>query len=129
MTANGKCLCGAVGFSIELPTKWVAHCHCTQCRRAHGAAFVTFVGVKEEQFSLHDPAGALKWFQSSPEAQRGFCSQCGSTLFFRSTKWPGEMHIARANFVDPLDRLPQAHVYYDTHVDWVTVTDDLPKKP
>ena len=40
--ASGKCLCGAVRFRMRFPSKWVAHCHCTMCRRAHGAAFVTF---------------------------------------------------------------------------------------
>jgi hypothetical protein len=50
-------------------------------------------------------------------------------MFFRSSKWPGELHIARANFADPVDRAPQAHAYYDTHVEWLTVNDGLPKKP
>lgn len=129
MKAEGTCLCGAIGFSIMMPTKWVAHCHCTQCRRAHGAAFVTWVGVEATQCTIDDPGAALTWFQSSPEAQRGFCARCGSSLFFRSTRWPGEIHIARAAFTDPLDRAPQAHVFFDTHVDWVAITDELPKKP
>jgi hypothetical protein len=129
MKASGQCLCGAVGFAIDMPTKWVAHCHCSLCRRAHGAAFVTWVGVNDNQFTLNDPGGALKWFHSSPEAERGFCAQCGSTLFFRSSRWPGEMHIVRANFADPIDRKPQAHVFFDTHVDWLAIDDDLPKKP
>jgi hypothetical protein len=49
-------------------------------------------------------------------------------MFFRSSKWSGELHIARANFVDPVDRAPQAHAYYDTHVEWLAVNDGLPKK-
>jgi hypothetical protein len=44
-TAVGACLCGAVQFELQLPATWVAHCHCTMCRRAHGAAFVTWVSV------------------------------------------------------------------------------------
>ncbi len=49
-------------------------------------------------------------------------------MFFRSERWPGEQHVARALFADPLDAAPQAHVYYETHVDWLEVEDDLPKR-
>lgn len=121
-------MCGAVTFVADLPSNWVAHCHCTMCQRAHGAAFVTWVSVPESKVTLHDPERVLRWYASSSPAQRGFCSRCGSTLFFRSTKWPGELHITRANFTAPVDRHPQVHGYYETHVDWVSVADDLPKQ-
>jgi hypothetical protein len=127
--ASGKCLCGAVAFSMEFPSNWVAHCHCTMCQRAHGAAFVTWVSAADTRVSIQDSAGCLRWHASSPEAQRGFCSRCGSSLFFRSTKWPGEIHIALANFTDSVDRAPQVHGYYGTHVSWFEPRDELPKKP
>ncbi len=129
MSARGQCLCGAVSFNVQFPSRWVAHCHCTMCQRAHGAAFVTWASVNTAQCTLQDSQGHLRWYQSSAEAERGFCSQCGSSLFFRSSRWPGEIHIARANFIDPLDKEPQIHGYYDTHVDWITLADSLPKKP
>lgn len=129
MGASGKCLCGAVSFFIEFPSKWVAHCHCTMCQRAHGAAFVTWVSVNESQVTFQDTENLLHWYTSSPEASRGFCSRCGSSLFFRSSQWPGEMHIVRANFTEPVDREPQVHGFYDTHVSWVAINDNLPKKP
>ncbi len=114
---------------MEFPSKWVAHCHCTMCQRSHGAAFVTWVGVEESQVTIQDDENVLAWHSFTPEAQRGFCSRCGSSLFFRSEKWPGELHIARANITGPLDREPQAHAFFDTHVPWFEVKDDLPKKP
>jgi len=49
-------------------------------------------------------------------------------MFFQSTRWPGEMHVARSLFVDLLDREPSAHVFYESHVPWLHVNDDLPKK-
>lgn len=127
--ARGACLCGGVSFTAGLPSKWVAHCHCTRCQRAHGAAFVTFVSVEEGRVQLRDPGGLLRWYVAQEGGSRGFCSNCGSTLFFKAPAWPGELHIARALFTDPVDREPQAHGYYDTHVGWVTLGDDLPRKP
>ena len=129
MQATGSCFCGAVRFTATLPTKWVAHCHCSMCRRAHGAAFVTWAGFDEKRVAIDDRDSRLTWFASSPPAQRGFCGRCGSTLFFRSERWPGELHIVVANFETPLDRAPQAHVFYDAHVAWFEPNDALPKKP
>lgn len=77
---------------------------------------------------IDDPATHLKWFVTSAAAERGFCDVCGTSLFFRAPDWPGELHIARASFTDPIDREPQVHVYYDTHVSWATTGDSLPRK-
>ena len=127
-SARGGCLCGAVRFTATLPSKWVAHCHCTLCQRAHGAAFVTWIGFEAGQVQVTASDAALKWFASPAGGERAFCARCGSSLFFRSTQWPGELHVARALVTDPVDREPQGHVYYDTHVSWVELGDDLPRK-
>lgn len=126
--ARGACLCGAVRFRAALPSIWVAHCHCTYCRRAHGAAFVTWAGFAAERFSLEPGSETPAWHESSPGAKRAHCAHCGSPMFFQSTRWPGEMHVARALFTDPLDKDPTAHVFYETHVPWLEVGDALPKK-
>ena len=122
---TGGCLCGAVRFAVTAPTKWCAHCHCSLCRRAHGAAFVTWFGVERPQFEITSGDELLSWYQSTPEARRGFCGRCGSTLFFESERWPDEIHIALAHMDGPIDRPPGVHVFYDTHVDWAMPGDDL----
>lgn len=126
---QAQCLCGAVQIAGTLPSLWLAHCHCTQCQRAHGAAFVTWIGMRADTCEVHDPEHLLRWYASSPGAERGFCSRCGSSLAFRSTRWPGELHLTVANLTSAPDRAPQAHVFWDTHVDWVQLAeDDLPRK-
>lgn len=124
---EGSCLCGAIRFRATLPAKWVAHCHCTMCRRAHGAAFVTWFGVEESGFRLEDPDRLYRSYGSSPGAERGFCGRCGSSFLFKSARWPGEVHLTRANVTTPMSQPPQAHAYYDTHVDWFECADALPR--
>lgn len=126
--AKGNCLCRAITFSVTPPSRWVAHCHCTMCQQAGGSAFITWVGIDRQHFQLHDPQNQLNWYQSSAEAQRGFCKICGSNLFFRSNRWPDEIHITLSNFQTPVDKAPQMHVFWDTHVDWVALHDNLPRK-
>lgn len=126
--AHGTCLCGAIRFQAALPTKWVAHCHCTYCRRAHGAPFVTWAGFPSQAFALAPGSSEPAWYESSPGARRAHCPRCGTPMFFESTRWPGEMHVARALIEGALDREPAAHVFYETHVAWLEVKDDLPRK-
>jgi hypothetical protein len=127
MSFTGGCLCGGVRFEVEPPTKWCAHCHCSLCRRAHGAGFVTWFGVARDQFRLDDSEQLLTWYRSTSAARRGFCSRCGSTLFFEGDRWPEERHIALAAMDGPIDREPQAHVFFDSGAPWIHVSDDLPK--
>jgi len=124
-TVHGGCLCGAVRFEFDLPSRWCAHCHCSLCRRAHGAAFVTWVGVPEKQFRLVAGEDKLVWFRSTPPARRGFCATCGTTLFFQSSRWPDEMHVVLSNVDEPIDRAPSAHAYFGDRVHWIEVNDDL----
>jgi len=122
---EGGCLCGAVRFAITLPSKWCAHCHCSMCRREHGAGYVTWVGVASEQFSILQGEDSLKWYSSSPGARRGFCSRCGSSMLFESERWSGETHVALGCLDGPIDRKPQAHAFHDARVDWMPWDDAL----
>jgi hypothetical protein len=126
--SNGSCPCGGVIFEADLPSKWVAHCHCSMCRRWHGAPYVTWVGMEQERVRVH--GAMLRWHASSPGAQRGFCGNCGAMMFFRSDRWPGELHIALAHFGDAIDRAPQVHVFWNDHVEWASIdpNDGLPRK-
>ena len=126
----GACLCGAVQFAVPEDTLWVAHCHCSLCRRAHGAGFVTWAGYPASACRIDEPGGQLRWFASSPGAERGFCARCGSSLFFRSERWPGELHVAVAALAVAPARAPQAHVFWSSHVDWsgADPADGLPRK-
>jgi len=122
---HGGCLCGDIRFHFPTPTLWCAHCHCSLCQRAHGAPLVTWVGVRADtlQFTAGD---SLRWYRSSADSERGFCARCGSTLFFRSARWPGEMHIVRSNIEGELDRAPSAHVHCESRADWFPFRDELP---
>ncbi len=124
---DGSCYCGKVTFEITPPTKWCGHCHCSICQKIHGSGVVTWVGCHSESVTINDPENKLYWYSSTEGAERGSCSHCGTQLFFRSVKWPGELHVTRASLLSPVDREPTGHSYYDSHVDWLTLGDELPR--
>lgn len=77
---SGGCLCGAVRYELVPPLRPVVACHCTQCRRTSGN-YVSATAVPREHFTLTRD-DALKWYRSSSRAERGFCRECGSNLFW-----------------------------------------------
>lgn len=125
----GSCFCGKVQYEISDPIKFVVHDHCSICRRISGAAFVTWVGVKSEssQFRLIQGNQYLSTFKSSADGARQFCRQCGSHLFFRSSRWDGEIHVTRATLKSDELARPSAHVFYSDKADWMCMHDELPK--
>ena len=120
---RGACLCGAVQFSFSNP-RFAADCVCQSCPRAHGASVVGWVGTKQERFSLDSGEGQLRWYASSEAAQRGFCSTCGTRLFFRSTKWPGEIHMALACINEPHDLKSSGLAFAEEFPPWTAVRAD-----
>jgi len=124
---TGSCFCGAVRYRVTPPLGFCAHCHCSMCRRTHGAGYVTWVVVPNEQFELLTGDDRLVRFRSSEHGTRSFCATCGSTLFCESTHHPDQIDIVLANFDPPLDHPPQAHIFFDDRAAWVRVGDDLPR--
>jgi hypothetical protein len=123
----GECLCGAVRFEIELPTVFCGHCHCTLCRRAHGAGFVTWCGVPKPRFHVRAGRAELAHFRSSAHGVRSFCSRCGSQLFCELATHPGVVDVVLASLRGEIDRAPQVHVFWSDRADWMRADDGLPR--
>lgn len=125
-TLNGSCFCGAIQFTATEP-KWCAYCHCSMCRRLHGAPFVTWVGFDRGAVMVTDGQELIREYRASPTALRQSCAVCGSPLFFSADRWPDEIHVVRAAFGDDVDVIPKAHYFYDDRAPWVEIQDSWPK--
>lgn len=126
-TVSGACFCGVVRFQVELPSLFCGHCHCSMCRRAHGAGYVTWFAVPNERFKFLRGPDRLVRYRSSDHGTRSFCGTCGSTLFCESTRHPNVIDIVLANMEGKIDIAAQAHFYFDDRADWVQVLDNLPR--
>lgn len=87
MPKTGRCMCGAIRFSVAPPFTGIVSCHCKQCQQLHGN-YNPLVIAEKSNFSLTQGADTLRWYDSSPGNQRGFCSRCGSALFKQDTDGP-----------------------------------------
>ena len=125
---GGSCYCGLVRFEVTLPSTFCSHCHCNNCRRAHGAAFVTFVGFPAEQVEMTSGRDDLRRYRTETGATRSFCGRCGTTLFYEGPRWAGELHVTLASLDGEIDRAPSHHVFADHRASWWTITDSLPQR-
>jgi hypothetical protein len=125
--ASGACLCGAVRFTARLPSIVCVHCHCSMCRRNHGAGYVTWFAVAPERLVIESGEQDLVRYESSAHGSRSFCRHCGSSLFCQSSHFPDRIDVALGAMLEPIDREPQLHVFFDSGAPWVAVGDDLPR--
>lgn len=115
-------MCESIKFSFSGQPRFVKDCVCENCRRAHGASAVCWAGFASSQFKIDSGESFLCWFKSSEEADRGFCSNCGTRFLFRSTRWTGEMHIAVACIDMPHNLSATDVSFVEELPKWTTMT-------
>lgn len=79
-THKGSCLCGAVTFEVAGDLPQPTACHCSNCRK-HSGHFEASTDVPRSAVTIHG-SEKVSWYQSSEKVRRGFCSVCGSSLFW-----------------------------------------------
>ncbi|CAI8911274.1 MULTISPECIES: GFA family protein [Pseudomonas] len=126
---HGSCLCGAVSYHIDTQIKAVTHCHCSQCRKAHGAAFATYGSVPASALSCSDPQSLLRVFKSSPMVSRSFCSACGASLFWANASgdYPDWISVALGTLDTPFEPARQKHVHVQSKACWLVIGDSWPQ--
>ncbi|BAM92317.1 conserved hypothetical protein [Bradyrhizobium oligotrophicum S58] len=117
--ASGQCLCGRVAFEIDVPARWAWHDHSATSRRAHGAAYATYVGSWRKRFRIVSGADAISRYEDgTAKATRSFCGSCGSPLFYERVRSPHMVNISRALFSARTGREPLYHVAIEEAPDW-----------
>ena len=122
---SGHCFCGQVQFELAGEPAFACHCHCESCRRAAGAAFVTWVTFGLDGFAL--TSGAIAEYQSSPGVRRGHCAACGTTITYAQDKRPEEIDIAVSTLDATTGIEPEAHIWVEDKAPWLVISDDLPQ--
>lgn len=121
---KGSCLCGAVTFEVEGELPPADACHCTQCRKSSGHYFVS-TNVKRAALTLRGGEN-VTWYPSSAKARRGFCSKCGSSLFWDpiGDNWTS---IALGAVDNPTGSRISEHIYVADKGDYYEITDGVPQ--
>jgi len=94
------------------------------CQLSVGAPVVTWATFERSKLEATGPA--LAWFQSSPEARRGFCNRCGASLFFESDRYPGLIDVTVVTLAQAASLAPSMHIFTGSRQPWMKLTDGLP---
>jgi len=121
---QGQCLCGDVTWEFTGKPTGSYHCHCTMCRKAHGAAFGTYYFVSADRFRMSAGKDGVRHFQSSAEQTRSFCPVCGSVVPNQDSKGGFYFVPAGAHTDGPAI---EAHIYVASKATWQRIADDLPQ--
>jgi hypothetical protein len=123
---SGQCLCGSVGFEIDVPARWAWHDHSQNSRRAHGAAYATYVGSWRKRFRIiRGEAQIARFEDKAAKATRSFCKRCGTPLMYERARSPHMVNIPRALFAGRTGRQPLYHVAIEELQEWTYAGEPL----
>jgi hypothetical protein len=125
---QGSCLCGKIGFEVDQFAPQTGNCHCSMCRKFHGAAYATIAEARSVHFRWTRGEKWLKTYTADNGTRRMFCSNCGSSLTFASPSAdPDLVEIALGCFDDEVPVKPDAHIYVASGAKWAEPADNLPQ--
>ena len=123
---KGYCECRRVRFEIDGEIEDFSHCHCSQCRRMHGAAFATFAGVARANFRYLSGEDQITHYASSANHDRTFCRVCGSNIYVALDEEPEYLYLSMSTIDGDPPRPSGYHIYVGSRAPWHEILDDLP---
>ncbi|MBL6614114.1 MAG: GFA family protein [Reyranella sp.] len=115
----GSCLCGAVHLEIGYPARWAWHDHSAASRRAHGAAYATYVGSWRKRFRITKGARTVvRYEDKATKTTRSFCGRCGTPIAYERAHSPHMVNVPRALFQARTGRQPLYHIAISELQDW-----------
>lgn len=123
---QGSCACGGILFELNGSLEWMNHCHCSTCRKVHGAAFGTFGHGRASDFRWVQGEELVERWQSSAGNTRNFCRICGSNVPTVAAD-ENAVRIPMGAVDDDPQFLPQEHFFVASKAAWFDIGDDLPQ--
>jgi len=124
---RGSCLCGEVRFEIGGTLSDASHCHCSMCRKAHGAAFGTYAAAQAADFRVVSGEERITRYRSSAGIARTFCARCGSSLQWLRESKPDVVDVALGVLDDDPGVRPARHIFVGSKAPWHEIIDHLPQ--
>lgn len=122
ITASGGCLCGKVHYEVRGHLNPIKACHCEQCQKTSGH-FVAATSCKQSELTIYGEEN-LSWYDSSEEAKRGFCQNCGGNLFWQDHT-RDTIAIMAGTLNKPTGLKISQHIYVADKSDYYEIKDGI----
>lgn len=126
---KGSCLCGLIRYEYDGEIDEISMCHCSQCRKGQGTAFVAVAPVRANKLNFIQGREYLKEFRATPDKARVFCSECGSPLYSARDDLPQVKRLRLGTLETPVRANRQYHAFVSSKANWYEIEDDLPQYP
>lgn len=123
---TGSCLCGEIRWQITAEPNLRTNCHCSMCRKFHGCAYGSYLGVPGSGFQWLAGEQLIRNYESSPGNVRSFCSRCGSVVAAVMANGDAAF-MPIGNMEGDIDRALDNHMFVDSKAPWFEITDDAPQ--
>jgi hypothetical protein len=129
MDLAGGCACGALRYKLTASPLIVHACHCRNCQRLTGSAFVTNIWI-EKKF-VEALSAAPKSFKLSGGSGKPhevfFCDRCGTYLWSKYYASPGDTLLVRVGTLDHPEAIkPDVHIFTRSKLPWLDLPKDVP---
>ena len=122
---QGSCLCGQIGYQVADAFDYAFFCHCSQCRRATGAAAKPFAGIATEHLVIARGEHLILRYGDST-GHDAHCGACGS-LLYSLVRDGAFVHVTLGTLIDSPTIRPGAHIFVGSKAPWDVICDDLPQ--
>lgn len=126
---TGSCLCGGIRYEYDGDITELSMCHCSQCRKAQGSAYVAVCPVDAERFRFLSGEDLLKSYRAVPHKARVFCSHCGSPIYSARDDLPGVLRLRLGTVETSFTCANAYHIHVDSRAAWEALADGLPQYP
>ena len=122
---KGSCMCGAIEYEVELIQGKIYNCHCSRCRKAHGAAFATQAFAKGDTLRILKGKEYLHEYTGG-KGVRAFCSICGSRLMNFAPDKSTYLSVALSSVDSEFEGKPVAHANVESKASWHEPSTEIP---
>lgn len=123
---KGSCLCGKIKYEVSTFESVFGNCYCSMCQKSSGSAFATYAPVLDENIEWLEGKSEIKVYKSSDVAERGFCSHCGSNLYYRVLGDGSEIEISLGTLDEEPNYSPTSNIYCASKPKWSVGIEKLP---
>jgi hypothetical protein len=124
---KGSCLCGKIQYQYSGDLNEISMCHCEQCRKAQGSAFVAVAPIQSSLFFILTGQEYIKEYRSSPGKVRAFCQECGSPLYSARDDQPDVKRLRLGTLDTSVTVEHRYHIFVKSKAPWFDIKDGLPQ--
>jgi hypothetical protein len=120
---SARCSCGALALSLRGPSSLVVACHCIDCQRRTGAPFGVGAFYPTDAITISgSPKEYVRTAASGGKVRSYFCSDCGSTVYWKADNLPAMIGVAVGVIADPNFPAPVKSVFEQSKHIWMEIS-------